>query len=478
MQKDIHKGRANLQNVKEVVPMRRTLALAIFIAMFLCMLPQFCCSEDTGMNTWLEKATAQAPQVYFGVYAKDVTKFEQDANKKVSIIHWFQQWGGTNKSFDTASLDQVRGHGAIPLLSWEPWKGLSYGTSQPTYSLQNIIDGNFDTYITKFAQDAKAWQYPFFLRFAHEMNGDWYPWSEVTNGNSQGQYVQAWKHVHDIFTSVGANNVSWVWGPGRVSGRGLSLKDLPGMYPGDSYVDWVAMDGYNAGNDILGWQFFSEVFTHLYNKILSITSKPMMIAETSCGEYGGGQKDQWITDALSTQLPANFTKIKGLVWFNNNNDPTAPWEIESSPSAQSVFAEAIQSPYFGSNNYYDLSQSPIPIPENVLGATYSLSHTLTAPSTTTVSRGATFGPITSSITNNTSSSYSLYLLASVYTPKGSWVDAIQIPVTLSAGQAVTKNDITLLIPAFADTGTYYFCEYLYDTSSNEIDHKCISFTVQ
>jgi hypothetical protein len=107
----------------------------------------------------------------------------------------------------------------------------------------------------------------------------------------------------------------------------------------------------------------------------------------------------------------------------------------------------------------------------------TIAHSLTAPSNTNVNRGGTFGPITSSITNNYSSSYSLYLYASVYTPKGSWVDTVYVPMTLAAGQTVSKNDITRWIPPLADTGVYYFCEYLYDTSWNALGYKCINFTV-
>lgn len=342
--------------------MKKIPAMLVVFAMILLIVPKFATAGNTGLSLSPEEEsdlTANG-KIYFGAYAVNISKFENDARKKVSIIHWFQRWEGVNSSFDTAMMNQVRNHGAIPLLSWEPWKGLQYGKNQPKYSLENIINGKFDTYITSFARAAKAWQHPFFLRFAHEMNGDWYPWSEVANGNSRGQYVQAWQHVHDIFTDVGASNVTWVWCPGRVFGRGLSLADLQEMYPGDSYVDWVGMDGYNAGNDGLGWQTFSKVFTALYNEILSITSLPMMIAETSCGEYGGGHKSYWISDALSTQLPLYFTHVKALVWFNDNNDIMAPWEIESSPSAQKAFATAVQSSYFASNNYGGLSQSPIP----------------------------------------------------------------------------------------------------------------------
>ena len=31
------------------------------------------------------------------------------------------------------------------------------------------------------------------------MNGWWWPWSEQLNGNNPGEFVAAWRHVHDIF---------------------------------------------------------------------------------------------------------------------------------------------------------------------------------------------------------------------------------------------------------------------------------------
>ncbi|MBF0560084.1 MAG: hypothetical protein HQL08_15035, partial [Nitrospirae bacterium] len=110
--------------------------------------------------------------------------------------------------------------------------------------------------------------------------------------------------------------------------------------------------------------------------------------------------------------------------------------------------------------------------------TTALTHTLTAPSNSNVSRGSIFGPIVSSITNNSSSTITGYLWASVYTPKGSWVDTIYVPLTLSAGQSMSNNGIMRLIPSLADTGAYSFCEYIYNPSWTELDHKCVSFNVQ
>ena len=84
---------------------------------------------------------------------------------------------------------------------------------QPRYRLRNIIAGRFDPYIRP-GQDARRLRRPVRLRFAQEMNGNWYPWSEHANGNRPHEFVRAWRHIHDIFRAAGATNVEWVWSPG------------------------------------------------------------------------------------------------------------------------------------------------------------------------------------------------------------------------------------------------------------------------
>src|SRR5206468_3672998 len=101
-----------------------------------------------------------------------------------------------------------------------------------------IASGAWDAYITRWAQAARTWGKPMRLRFAHEMNGNWYPWAEGVNGNVAGDYVKAWKHVRAIFWSVGATNVTWVWSPNIVY---PGSTPLAGLYPGDTYVGEVGV---------------------------------------------------------------------------------------------------------------------------------------------------------------------------------------------------------------------------------------------
>jgi hypothetical protein len=331
------------------------------------------CLASTATALLPAAAAAQSgPSVYWGAYVDgapfDTSKldqFEADAGRHQSIVHWGEPWqmNGSMMPFQTAQYEAVRVRGSIPMVDWLSWN-LGAPIDDPNYSLAKIYGGAYDSYIIQWAEAARAWGHPFFIRFDHEMNGGWYPWSEQRNGNHSGDYVRMWQHVVNIFRSVGATNATWIWCVNGVYGLSTPLPDLS---PGDSYVDWTAMDGYNraAGpstwltlNQILGDNPWSHMNT--YTQVLAVApAKPMMIAETATTTTGG-DAGAWITDALQTQLPQTFPRVKALVWFNwNGGDSSLSWPIESSPATQSAFGAAIRSDYFASNQFGALVAGPV-----------------------------------------------------------------------------------------------------------------------
>jgi hypothetical protein len=290
--------------------------------------------------------------------------FEQHAGKPVSLLLWGQPWyaNGAPQSFDAAIMDRVRRHGAIPVIDWSPWDLAARGSAeQPEFQLSDVISGRYDGYIRTWARAAAAWGHPFFLRYCHEMNGGWYPWSERSNGNASGQFVQAWRRVHDIFAAEGATNVSWIWSPNEF--EGWSGIPIEGLYPGAAYVDWAGMSGYNWGDGQRGslWRPFAKTFTKTYADVRSVArGKPLMITETGSSEQGGS-KAAWIRDALQVQLPGSFPAVKGVIWWNRP-DEGMDWPIETSPASRAAFAESIASPYYVGNAFAGLAASPIPAP--------------------------------------------------------------------------------------------------------------------
>ena len=335
---------------------------------------------DQTSSPQIEDARVQKKTIYWGALISGSTynrgnppwdegaidQFEQNAGKPISILHWGQSWwrcGGScgyqEFSAQQPQFDAMRRRGIIPLLDWSAWDSSASRVDQPRFALQKIIDGEHDAYIMRWAAAARKWGQPFFLRFNWEMNGDWFPWSERVNGNHSGQYVQAWRHVHDIFRAQGANNVTWVWCPNIVFSRAIPLDQL---YPGDAYVDWTCLDGYNWGegppqND--RWHSFSEIFAEAYAQVLALApGKPLMIGETASSELGG-VKAEWIKNTFGSEIPKGFPRIEAVLWFNWNTEGMQ-WTIESSSAAQAAFAAAIAAPYYSADRYNTISAAPIP----------------------------------------------------------------------------------------------------------------------
>ena len=307
-----------------------------------------------------------------------LAKFEHKARKDVSLLGFgapFADCSGAScvfNEFPTTPMEDLRRHGTIPFFSWSS-AATPTSTTQPNFQLADVANGHFDGYIRKFAETARDWGHPFFLRFNWEMNGDWYQWSERRNGNHHGDFVAAWRHVHNIFSSVGAKNATWVWCPNvEIKARSrrattstiAQFQRLRSLYPGKSYVDWTCLDGFNWGSNPANpnpWRTFHRIFSGTYRKIVRkiARGKPMIIGETASSSSGGSKK-AWIRNALAT-LPRNYPKIRALIWFDVV-DRNIDWPIESSRSSLRAFRRGINRRVYLGNVFGDLNASPIPRP--------------------------------------------------------------------------------------------------------------------
>ena len=289
-------------------------------------------------------------------------------------------------NFNVTWMDECRAHGSIPMVTWDPGTG-SGSNEYP--NLSNIINGDMDSYITKWAQDAKAWGHPFFIRLMHEFTGGWTPYYEGVNGNSHGQFVQVWHHIVNIFRTVGANNVSWVWEPANTRD---SVATLKAYYPGDSYVDWTATDYYNDGSSS-----FTQGLSAEYNTIQNVApNKPFMLTEFGCT---GSNLASWF-DGMFNQIPTNFPNLKGLiVWEDPTDSPHVG--VGTATGSLSAFKEGIASNLYSANIYGSLDISPIA----ALGGTQNI--TSTSPTTSPQPTGSPVAPIPTQISTTKTSNASI-----------------------------------------------------------------------
>jgi mannan endo-1,4-beta-mannosidase len=249
-----------------------------------------------------------------------------------TIIGTYLGWpyGGV----DAAWVRAVRGTGALPMVTWEPWD-----YRQPTrcpFPLADIADGRFDGYVIEIARQVAALGEPILLRFAHEMNGSWYPWALGAQGARAEDYIGAWRHLVEIFRRTGAGGTRWVWCPNveRVPGTGLTA-----THPGAEWVDVVALDGYNGGTavDWGGWTAPDDLFGPSLREVRRVAGgRPVILAEVGCAEQGGSKAD-WVGRLFSWL--AGEVDVAALVWFEE--DRHADWRIGTSGAAARAVADGL-----------------------------------------------------------------------------------------------------------------------------------------
>jgi mannan endo-1,4-beta-mannosidase len=279
--------------------------------------------------------------------------------KLIDAFYGFEASNGGPEAFPAAWVNGIISMGSTPMITWQP----DLSTYKSESVLTSISDGSQDSYIRSWAEAAKSEDHPILVRLMHEFNGDWYPWGDVVAGqtsypdgsgtyqysNTPQMFVSAFQHVVSLFQSVGADNVQFVW---CFSASPL-LSDLSSYYPGDQYVAWPSMDGYNRS--ATSPRSFYEIFGSGYQLITSLTTHPILIAETASVEFldasdGPSSKAQWILDAYLETIPEKFPQIRAVDWFDSPGKGYS-YQINSAPATQAAIREVFSDPlYQGSVN--------------------------------------------------------------------------------------------------------------------------------
>jgi len=287
-------------------------------------------------------------ECYFGIFREGapgnmglITSLEKKIGKKFTVIMWYQDW---STLFNPSLCDKVVKRGAVPHIVWEPW----LWSDKQRIKLDDIIAGEWDSHIREYAQDVRNWGKPVFIRWGHEFNIEGYPWSTVNNGKDPKKYVKAFRHVRKIFKDEGAGNAMFVWCPMRESWPQENWNDMDLAYPGDEYVDWIGIDGYNWGvtQPWSQWQSFKELFRDVARSLWRAhPTKPIMIAEFASADLGD-DKAKWITD-MNEELK-KMPYIKNINWFDEKKE--ADWRIETSSKTLAAFKKMYSDRYFTSSS--------------------------------------------------------------------------------------------------------------------------------
>ncbi|WP_199423227.1 glycoside hydrolase family 26 protein [Actinotalea solisilvae] len=255
-----------------------------------------------------------------------LTAFETALGRRADVALTFTSF---RYPLNGPALRAVAAEGRLPLITLEPWDPTV--PTENRYSLQAIAAGEHDAYLRAQAATLRTLGYPVVLRFAHEMNGSWYPWGAGVQGNTPADYVAAYRHVHDLMTAEGVTTAQWLWSPATLDGP--SIADVAPFYPGDAYVDWVGLSVYfDQASDTWATSAAPTV-----RRLADVApGRPLYVAEA--GVLPGAARPAMIGDMVAG-LAATPQAI-GLTWFDVAS--RQDWRIAAEPASLAALRDGVE----------------------------------------------------------------------------------------------------------------------------------------
>jgi mannan endo-1,4-beta-mannosidase len=228
-------------------------------------------------------APAAAPRRVFGVYVDPwhIDEWGAAIGAAPQAVAKFAAFGSPQRLGAFTREAERKGLRRI-LISWEPWTPVPsrLGTAaqaRPQRGVRNIdIErGMQDRYIDRFAHRLASFHGVVYLRYAHEMNGYWYPWSRDARA-----YRWAWRRMVQRFAAAGARNVRFVWSvnPNLYEPVNAWRTGLRRYWPGRRYVDYVGSTMINFG----GAKTYPVArFARRLRVLHRAYGAPVMLAETN-----------------------------------------------------------------------------------------------------------------------------------------------------------------------------------------------------
>jgi hypothetical protein len=232
------------------------------------------------------------------------------------------------------------------LVTWEPWAPVPSSLGVAAQSRQqrglrtiDIARGAKDRYIIRFARALARFPGTVYLRFAHEMNGYWYPWS-----HDPAAYRWAWRRVVGLFRAVGARNVRFVWSvnPNLYERASTWRTGLRRYWPGRRFVDLVGVTMIDFGGTK---EYPVGRFVPRLRELHRSYRRPVVLAETNTAANGaarwlralrgmlGGMP--WIRGVFWSQLPS---RGKIQQWGTGALD----WDVQDDPAAAAELAGIVR----------------------------------------------------------------------------------------------------------------------------------------
>ncbi len=199
----------------------------------------------------------------------------------------------------------------------------------------DVLNGEYDEFLTEYAEIVADFGHPVMFRLGNEMNGDWCPYSSYNTSKDTIMFREFYKYVYSFFENADADNVLWVWNPNEKSFPNFNWNHELMYYPGDEYVDIVGLTAYNTGTYYYEygerWNEFDTLYDHLYYDYVEKYNQPLMITEFG-STSNGGDKLAWTKNMLNKIN--EYDRIKVAIWWDGQD-----WDSQGNVARDYYFSK-------------------------------------------------------------------------------------------------------------------------------------------
>lgn len=288
----------------------------------------------------------------------DVQAYENAAGKHVAWVYFSHNWY-YGRAFPTKTAMWIRAHGSVPYVRLMLRSDPEQGHADPVYSLSRILSGAFDDDLRAWCAGARNFGTRLIAEYGVEVNGEWFPWNGKWNGagtkNGYGnpnqfdgpeRFRDTYRRIIQTCRDEGANNITWVFHANDGDWPQVNWNRLENYYPGDAYIDWLAISSYGAQTPLdTWWPIFRESMDAVYPRVASLSAtKPIIVAEFGVTARNPlGNQSRWARDALLDITSLRWPRLIGFSWWNewwqNDNNPAhdTNMRVQDNPSLAQVF---------------------------------------------------------------------------------------------------------------------------------------------
>ena len=281
----------------------------------------------------------------------DLSSYESIVGKTAAWTYFSDNWY-RSRAFPRATATWIRAAGSVPFIRLML---LDSARRKPNklFTLAHVVRGDFDTDLRAWGDAARDFGSPLIVEFGTEVNGSWFPWNGKWNGGAKKGptlFVAAYRHIHDVIAGEGATDLTWVFHVNGDDEPGAKWNRFENYYPGDAYVDWVAVSAYGAQEPTERWcGSFRDSMDAAYPRLRAMApTKPVIVAELGVTSRNPlcNQAD-WAQAALADLTSFRWPTVIGFSWWNeqwqNDNKPAhdTDMRVQDNPALAAVFQNLV-----------------------------------------------------------------------------------------------------------------------------------------